>query len=376
MGDATQDTGFDLVVVGAGIVGLAAAYAARCQGLRVAVVERQARSVGASVRNFGFVTVTGQRAGEHWRRALRTREVWGEVAPRAGIAVLQHGLCVLAQRPEAMAVLEAFATTEMGQACELLTAAGTAQRYPFLGQGVGALYSPHECRVESREAIPLLARWLQEDMGVVFYWNTAVQGIDLPVIDTSRGRLRARYCIVCPGHDLNSLFPEETARAKARLCTLQMLRVKPVQPLALPAPVMSDLSLVRYEGYAALPQAQALHARLLQEQPEHLRQGVHLIAVQSADGSLVVGDSHVYDGAEAPFAHAATDELILQELQRVLPMPGLQVLERWTGTYASADDVVFKSSPAPGVALGIVTGGTGASTGFAFAEELLALALA
>ncbi|CAM4210839.1 TIGR03364 family FAD-dependent oxidoreductase [Kerstersia similis] len=376
MSDSLQGLDYDLVVVGAGIVGLATAYAARCQGLSVAVVERQAHSVGASVRNFGFVTVTGQRAGAHWRRALRAREVWGEVAPRAGIPVLQQGLCVLAQRPEAMDVLEAFALTEMGQACELLTASQTAQRYPFLGQGVGALYSPHECRVESREAIPRLARWLQQEMGVVFHWSTAVQDIALPAIDTSRGRLRAERCIVCPGHDLNSLYPAEIARAQARLCTLQMLRVRPAQALHLPAPVMSDLSLVRYEGYSALPQAQALLARLQQEQAEHLRQGVHLIAVQSADGSLVVGDSHVYDGAEAPFAHEAIDALILQELQRVLPLPGLQVVERWTGTYASAEDVVFQASPAPGVVLGIVTGGTGASTAFAFAEELLAQALA
>lgn len=375
MNSAAQDGTYDLLVVGAGIVGLAAAYAARCQGLRVAVVERQARSVGASVRNFGFVTVTGQRAGEHWRRAMRSREVWGEVAPRAGIQVLQHGLCVLAQRPEAMAVLEAFAATEMGQACELLTQAQTSQRYPFLGQGAGALYSPHECRVESREAVAQLARWLQQEMGVVFHWNTSVQGIALPHIDTSRGRMRATRCIVCPGHDLNSLYPAVIAQARARLCTLQMLRVRPARALDLPAPVMSDLSLVRYEGYAALPQAQALRARLQQEQAEHLRQGVHLIAVQSADGTLVVGDSHVYDGAETPFAQEATDALILQELQRVMPLPGLQIVERWTGTYASADEVVFKAAPAPGVVVGIVTGGTGASTAFAFAEELLAMAL-
>ena len=43
--------------------------------------------------------------------------------------------------------------------------------------------------------------------------------------------------------------------------------------------------------------------------------------------------------------------------------------------YASAADVVFATSSAPGVALGIVTDGTGASTGFALAEVLLAPAL-
>jgi glycine/D-amino acid oxidase-like deaminating enzyme len=59
---------FDLAVVGAGIVGLAHALAAARLGKRV-VVDRDAQANGASVRNFGFVTVTGQARGEVWRRA-------------------------------------------------------------------------------------------------------------------------------------------------------------------------------------------------------------------------------------------------------------------------------------------------------------------
>jgi hypothetical protein len=156
------------------------------------------------------------------------------------------------------------------------------------------------------------------------------------------------------------------------------MRVRPASPVQLPAALMSDLSLVRYEGYAELPEAAPLLKRLQAEQGEHLKQGVHLIVVQSADGSLVVGDSHVYGDAEAPFGSTAVDDLILDELRRVLPSAwsaGAVVTERWTGTYASAADVVFKTSPSKGVALGIVTGGTGASTSYAFAEELLALAL-
>jgi glycine/D-amino acid oxidase-like deaminating enzyme len=39
---------YDLVVVGAGIIGLATAWTARQRGLRVAVVERHAKAIGAS----------------------------------------------------------------------------------------------------------------------------------------------------------------------------------------------------------------------------------------------------------------------------------------------------------------------------------------
>jgi FAD dependent oxidoreductase TIGR03364 len=326
------------------------------------------------VRNFGFITVTGQRRGEHWRRAMRSRDVWLQVAPQAGIDVVQQGLYVLAQRPQAVPVLEAFLRTEMGEGCRLLAAAEAARELPQFQPGQAVLHSPHERRVESRDAIARLAHWL-EQQGVEFHWNTPVLDIDLPRVRTSRGMLHASHCVVCPGHELRTLYPEHIAQAGIRMCTLQMLRVQPAQPLRLPGAVMSDLSLVRYEGYADLPEAAPFKALLHEQQAAHLREGVHLIAVQSADGSLVVGDSHIYGDAEQPFGRSEVDALILDEMHRVLRLPGAQVTERWTGTYASAADTVYKASPAPGVALGIVTGGTGASTGFAFAEELVELAL-
>lgn len=370
-----SDKHYDLVVVGGGIIGLASAYAAQRQGLRVAVVERHARCIGASVRNFGFVTVTGQRRGEHWSRAMRTRDVWEHVAPQAGIQVVHQGLYVLAQRPEAMGVLDAFLKTEMGEGCRMLSTAEVRQEFPALQDGLGVLYSPHERRVESRDAIPQLSRWLEHSLGIDFYWNTTVHGIETPSVHTSRGMLRTERCIVCPGHELNTLFPDVIARAGIRMCTLQMLRVRPASTVKFPGSVMSDLSLVRYEGYADLPESAPLRAVLEREQGEYLEQGIHLIAVQSTDGSLVVGDSHVYGTSEAPFASDHTDSLILQEMHRVLHLKDATVSERWTGTYASAADVVYKAHAAPGVVVGIVTGGTGASTSFAFAEELVQMAL-
>ncbi len=368
-------TPYDLLVVGAGIIGLATAYAACQRGLRVAVVERHAHCTGASVRNFGLVCVTGQRRGEHHQRAQRSRALWSTVAAQAGIAIQHTGLHLLAQRPEAAQLLEAFLQTDMGAGCQLLSRAEAARQLPWLQDGQAVLHSPHECRVESRLALPQLARWLAQTQGVDMFWNTAVHGIELPHIHTSQGVLRASHCVVCPGHDMQTLYPQALSAAGMRVCSLQMLRVQPAQPLRLSAAVMSDLSLLRYEGFADLPEAAALKNRLQTEQAEHLAHGIHLIAVQSADGSLVVGDSHVYGPAEVPFALQQRDDLIWSELQRVLRLPGAHISERWTGHYASAAEPVFKQRLAPGVALGVVTSGTGASVAFAFGEELLQLAL-
>ncbi|MDE3174638.1 MAG: FAD-dependent oxidoreductase, partial [Pseudomonadota bacterium] len=168
---------YDLAVVGAGICGLAHALAAARRGKRVVVIDRDAAANGASIRNFGFVTVTGQQAGDCWRRAMRSRDVWAEIGPQAGIDIVQRGLLTIARRREALAVLEAFAATEMGRGCRLLAGHEIAAQGEGLraGEFAGALYSPHELRVESREAIPRLAAWLAERHGVTFLRETAVR---------------------------------------------------------------------------------------------------------------------------------------------------------------------------------------------------------
>lgn len=367
---------FDLAVVGAGILGLAHALAAACRGMSVVVIDRDAQANGASIRNFGFVTVTGQQAGDCWRRAMRSRDVWADVAPRAGIAVEHAGLCVAARRPEAAAVLDAFAATEMGEACALLTPSQATARVPALrADGLtAALWSPHELRVESRTAIPKLAAWLESAYGVAFLRSTLVTGVAPPVVETTRGTITADRVVVCAGHDFQTLYPDRLAAYGLMHCKLHMMRVEPPPGAArLGTAVMSDLGLVRYLGYAELPQATALRARLEAEQGAHLADGIHLIVVQSADGSLVVGDSHHYGDTVDPFAPDAVDARILEEFDAVLNFPGRLVSERWIGVYASAPDrLMLVDRPSDDVRIAVITSGTGASTGFAIGEEIIA----
>jgi FAD dependent oxidoreductase TIGR03364 len=366
-----SETSFDVAIVGAGIIGLAHALAAARLGKRVVVIDRDAQANGASIRNFGFVTVTGQERGLTWRRALRTRDIWAEVAAQAGIAIEQRGLMLVAQRPEALNVIHAFAETEMAEGCMVLSAADMQARFPLHGgKGIaGALWSPHDLRIESRTAIPRLAKWLEERWGVTFIRQTAAREIAAPAIVTNNGRFRADFIVVCPGDDFTGLYADRIAARGLTRCRLQMLRL--ADPGArLPGALMSDLSMVRYLGYAELPEAEPLKALLAAEQPEHLANGIHLIVVQGADGSLVVGDSHHYAETPAPFASEAVDRLILEEYMTLLGQVP-PVVERWTGTYASGPDQSFVDVPEPTVRLVMVTSGSGASTGFAIAEDVI-----
>jgi FAD dependent oxidoreductase TIGR03364 len=366
-------TRFDLAVVGAGIVGLGTALAGARRGLRVIVIDRDARAQGASVRNFGFVTVSGQERYTMWPRARRSRQVWREVADAAGIPIVHTGVWLTARLPESVSLLEAFMASEMAEDCRLLSPAEARRRFPQLAAPalLAVLESTTELRVEPYEAIPRLADWLARAHGVIFLRNTAVQGIEAPQVRTSRGTLQAERVAVCPGDDFIALYPDRLQTYALTRCKLQMLRL--ADPgFRIPATLMSDLGLARYHGFSDLAGAAPLKARLAEERREQVSRGVHLIVVQSADGSLVVGDSHEYAESPDPVSHERVDALILDEFRKALGLPPPPTIERWIGTYASSPDrPVLIDAPEPAVRIAIVTSGAGASTGFAIGEELI-----
>lgn len=366
-------TRFDLAVVGAGIVGLATALAGARRGLRVVVIDRDAQANGASVRNFGFVTVSGQERHSMWPRALRSREVWRQVADAAGIPITHSGVWITARLPESVALIEAFLASDMAQGCRLLSPSEARRRWPQLTAPalLAVLESTTELRVEPCEAIPRLADWLARVHGVTFLRNTAVRSIDVPQVRTSRGSLESERVVVCPGDDFIALYPDRLQAHRLTRCKLQMLRL--ADPgFRIPATLMSDLGLARYSGFSELAGGAALKQRLTQQRSQHLSRGVHLIVVQSADGSLVVGDSHDYADNPDPFSHQAVDALILDEFRAALGIEPPPTIERWIGTYASSPDrPVLIDAPNEAVRIAIVTSGAGASTGFAIGEELL-----
>ena len=361
---------FDLVVVGAGIVGLAHALAATRRGLRVAVVERDAHACEAAVRNFGFVTITGQ-SEDGRARALRSRETWEQVSAAAGIPILQRGAAIVAQREEANAVLAEFAAGPMGEGCALWDPARVRREMPMLAATpAGALWSPHEIRIEAREAIPRLAAWLQSS-GVTFHWGSAAFGFDGSRLHHARGTLEAGAAVFSAGNGTAALFPELAQRANVRTCKLQMMRIAP-QDWRLPGVVMSDLSLVRYAGFAAQPAAAPLLARLERERASCLERGVHVIVAQGEDGSLVVGDSHAYGETADAFSDAATEGLILDELRAIVHLADETVTQRWNGYYPVGDLPLLREAVGDRARVVAVTSGTGMSMAFALGEETIA----
>src|SRR5690606_35798171 len=118
------------------------------------------------------------------------------------------------------------------------------------------------------DALPKLIRYLAEQ-GVKFRFSTHVAAVEPGLVRTAAGDIAAGRIVVCSGDDLTGLFAERIAARSVQRCKLQMLRL--ADPgFRLSSAILSDLSLIRYGGFAGRPEAAALKARLFAEQKEEL----------------------------------------------------------------------------------------------------------
>ncbi len=365
-------------IVGAGIVGLAHAWAAARAGHRVTVFERSDKARGASVRNFGMCWPIGQ-PEEHFATALRSRELWLEFVRESGAYARPAGSVHVVAHDDETAVLEEFARAapEIGYQVELLTRARLEESVPGVRRGVAkaGLLSHTEINVDPREALALLPVFLREKHGVRFHWSTAVSRVEQGVLTTSSGDLhRFDEILVCSGHDFETLFPDLFAAGPLVPCKLQMLRTVP-QPggWKLGPMLASGLSLRQYANFSICPSLPAVKARVAREMPELDRYGIHVMASQDRFGGLVLGDSHEYGSDIEIFDKEEIDSLILRELHKLFDFPDWTIAERWHGIYAKHfGSVEYRAEPLPGVHIATGTSGSGMTMSFGLADRFFA----
>ena len=294
------DREFDDAVVGAGIVGLATAYHLASRGRRVVVIERSAKASGASVRNFGMLWPIGQPAGPDRDLALRSLGHWSRVLRDAGLWHDPCGSLHLAYRDDEARVFAEFAEGEAssGLGGELIGPGEVRRLSPGVRlEGLRSAYrSPAEVCVDPREVVAGLPGFLAESLGVRFESGRAVVGYDRPAIRLGDGESwSADRLWVCPGSDLETIYPEAFRDQGVVLCKLQMLRTEPVGGDWKLGPMLAaGLTLRHYRSFEGCPSLAGLRERVARESPELDRFGIHVMASQNGRGEVVVGDSHEY----------------------------------------------------------------------------------
>ena len=166
-----------------------------------------------------------------------------------------------------------------------------------------------------------------------------------------------------------TLFPERFEAAGFQRCKLQMMRIVPQPPLRLPTTLASGMTLRRYPAFAHCPS----YARLAEEPtaPGVMENGVHILMVQDADGSFVVGDSHQYSGGDVDDRlDTRIERLILFEARKLVSLASWGIAERWHGVYSMPRDAELYRATIDNV-VHVVTGirGKGMTTSPAVARN-------
>jgi FAD dependent oxidoreductase TIGR03364 len=370
---------YDDAVIGAGVLGLAHAYALARRGRRVVVFEREAEALGSSVRNFGMLWPMGQPFGPQRRLARKSLRIWLDVLRSAGLWHECSGSLHLAYRDDEAQVLREFVleSVRQGEPTELLSPARVCERARAVkSDGLQlALWSPVETCVDPREVIAGLPRWLSHRFGVDFRFSQPVTAVEPPFVHAGPERCTAGRVWICAGDELNILFAEQFQRCALVRCKLQMMRSEPYGGGGRIGPMLAGgLTLRHYASFRSCPSLDALCRRVADETPWFDRLGIHVMVAQNGRGELIIGDSHEYGNEIEIFDKLQIDDLVLSYLRTFLHAPELKISARWHGFYvkhATEPYIVLPIEPGTVTAVTGV-GGAGMTLSFGLAEQVIA----
>ena len=198
----------DVAVIGAGIVGVTAAYFLAARGLRVLLCEKGRVAGEQSSRNWGWV----RQQGRDWAELpimIEANRIWRGLAEETGeadLAFTPAGCLKLAESETAMAASERWHGLAQQHQLDtrLLTKAEVAARFPQVeGRFLGGLETPSDGRAEPFVAVPALARAAQR-AGVAIVESCAVRSVDvgggrLIGVVTEKGRVACQTAILAAG---------------------------------------------------------------------------------------------------------------------------------------------------------------------------------
>ncbi len=370
--------GATAIVIGAGIVGLATARALAKKGFSVTVIERSGYAAGASIRNFGMLWPVGQPDGKMYDRAIRSRDVWKEIAKEAGFWKDECGSLHLAYHEDEWQVLQELHEIFTSSGRRVTSKDKTAIIKNFNGVNpenlIGGLFSETEMIIDPREAIAALPAYLSEKYNVHFIWNKNVTFVEKHKVGMGEEFMQADIVCICSGADFETLYPEKFAELNITKCKLQMMRfMNSDADFRTGTSLCGGLSLVHYESFKAAPSLALLKERYQNELSEYLKLGIHVMVSQNGKGELTVGDSHEYGLTFSPFDEAYINDLIVKYLNTFALTDQWNLIQTWHGIYPKMPngktDVFLEAEKGVYIINGL--GGAGMTLSFGFAEEVV-----
>lgn len=374
---------FDLIVVGAGILGLSAAIQAQEKGLKVCIFEKNAQPVGATRRNFGMVgTSTLTHPEQQWRKyALETRSFYQRIQAETDISFAQRQGVYLANTALEWKVLNEFAErasnyqipVHLRSHDELVT------QFSYLNpsqQFQGGLVFEEDYSVEPHVIGQRLLAYAEKN-GVEIYTNACVvqtqyQHESCLVRLASGEAYRANKVLICHGEVIDVLYPDLLQSLNLKRCGLQMAMTQRFRQ-NLNASLYSGLSISRYPAFEICP---SLAELIKASQQGFIKEfGIHILIKQNEFGELIVGDSHEYHPInEAPQFEQREEinEFIQAYCYEKLGLTLPPIQKRWNGYYLTHEhELACVTEAEKNIFLVSAIAGKGMTTGAGFMKEIL-----
>ena len=374
---------FDLIIVGAGILGISAAIQAVEQGLKVQVFEKDAQPVGATRRNFGMVgTSTLSRPDAKWREyALATREFYRRIQAQTDISFQQRNGLYVANTELEWQVLNEFAQAapDYQIPVSLLSKQQLFDQYAYLNTKTptrGGMVFHEDYSVEPH-LVGLRLLQYAEKLGVDIQCNACVvqtqssQGIAQIRLATGQ-TYTANKVLICHGEVTQLLYPDLLQQKGLLRCTLQMALTKPLN-VNLNASIYSGLSISRYPAFEICPS----HQNLKNESQTGLvgQYGIHILIKQNQFGQIILGDSHEYYPIEDLPQFNQREEInqfILQYCKENIGLELPEIESRWNGYYHThPTELACVTEAESNIFLVSAIAGKGMTTGAGFMKEML-----
>lgn len=370
---------YDLIVVGAGVLGTFHAYHAARLGKNVLLLDKDEQQKGSSTQNFGQVVPSG--LSSEWNKyGQRSLVHYLELQQKADFTVRQQGSVYIASDDAEQGLLEELREIHSNEAYDSLmfSKKGILERFPDLNPAYvkSGLFYPQELSVDPRQMVHRVSEYLNETGMVHVRYNqkvvATIQKMAGCEVETENGiTYDSEQVLICCGYSFKTLYPEVFAKSNIVISKLQMLKTKPLLNISLKSNILTGLTIRRYESFMECPSFEVL------ETPERYKNlnanGIHVLFKQADDGSIIIGDSHEYAGINGLaelgcHSKSEIDDLIMQEARRILNLPDDCIAERWAGFYGQHQDGIFVHDEEKNIKIITGIGGKGMTSASGYAE--------
>ena len=315
-----------MIVVGAGIVGAACAWALVRGGHRVTVLDSQSPGSGATAAGMGHIVVMDDSPAQ-LQLTRYSQELWRQLAPQlpAAAEYVQSGTLWLAADTTEMELAEKKAALYQSFhiAARMIAPAELSTLEPHLRPGLaGALLVPTDAVVYS----PVAVAWMIDQVrcgGGKIIIGAPVTGLASGRVECADGEtLEADAIVVATGTAISRLLPELPVRSrKGHL-------------------VITD----RYPGFV---KHQLVELGYLKSAHATDADSVAFNIQPRATGQLLIGSSRQYGDESRQVNHKIVRAMLRRAFSYMPDLSGLAALRTWTGFRAASPDHLPFIGPVP-----------------------------